>query len=106
MGLPDISDQLELALGIPLVDEYPSVERANDQKGMLPEEDYPNDAFVFKMIILARVNLLQKLPSFATILSHEAGRIPNEKLPVFVAKLCSSNMGVVLLVVQFGEYLF
>lgn len=103
MSLPDIPNKLKLALRVPLVDEYPAVEGANNEQGMLFQEYYPNNSFIFVLIVLPRVYFLQKISSLAAVFPHKPSSISHKKFTTFVPELRSSDMSIVLMVMQFGE---
>ncbi len=72
---------------------------------MLFEEDDANDAFVFVLALLPRVDALQKLPSFAAVLPHEPSRISNEELPALIPELASSDIGIIAILIELREHL-
>ena len=71
---------------------------------MLLEEDNPDNRFILKLIILARIDILEELASLATILPDKASSISNKKLPAFVAKLGRSDMSVMIVFIELCEY--
>lgn len=103
MSVPDIPDQLELAVGVPLVDEDASVQAADNEQRVLLEEDDPHDALILELVVLPRLHFLQEVPRLAAVLPHKARRVAHEKLPTLIAKLSGSDMRLMLVIVEFGE---
>lgn len=106
VGFPHISDDLEFTLRIPLIDHNPTIESANYKQTVFFEENYADYCLVLVLVVLSRVDLLQEIARLAAVLSHKASGIPYEKLSALVAKLTSSDVGVIVAFVEFGEDLF
>lgn len=73
---------------------------------MLSQKDYSYNSFVFIVIVLTRLYFLQELASFTAVFPHKASCISHEELPILVPEFSSSYVGVVLLIMQLGEYFF
>lgn len=58
------------------------------------------------MIFLARLYFLQELASFAAVLPNKASSVSHEELSILITELSSSDVSVVLLIMQLGEYFF
>lgn len=101
--LPHISDDLELTLRIALIDHDPAVESANNKQAVFFDKDDADYRLVLVLVVLSGVDLLQEIAGLAAVLSHESSSIAHEELPALVAELTSSDVGVVVALVQLGE---
>jgi len=106
MSLSQVSNHHELTLGISFIDNNSSIQAADQEQTMFFQKDYFDYSFVLILIVFSRLNILQKLSRFATKLSHISSCISQEELSTFVAKLTCSNIGTMIVFIQFCEYLF
>ena len=106
MCLSDVSDQLELTFRISFVYHDSSVKRTDNKERMFFEEDNLDDSFVLVLVVFTWVNLLQKLSALTAVFSHKTPCIPDKEFTTFIPKLSSCDVGVMVVLVEFGENLF
>ena len=70
---------------------------------MLLKEDYPDDPFVFILVVFSRLDILKELTSFTAILPDEPPSIPHEEFTTFIAELTSCNVGLIIILGQLSE---
>ena len=70
---------------------------------MLFKEDYPDDPFVFILIVFSRLDVLEELTSFTAILPDETPSIPHEEFTTSIAELTSCDVGLIIILSQLSE---
>ena len=70
---------------------------------MLLKEDYPDDPFVFILVVFSRLDILEELTSFTAILPDEPPSIPHKEFTTFIAELTSCDVGLIVILGQLRE---
>jgi hypothetical protein len=73
---------------------------------MFFQKDKFDNTFIFILIFFFRLNFLQEITSLTAVLSNKASSISNIELSGLVPELGSSNIGLMVILIELGKHLF